>query len=140
MVKTGRRWLAIAAESGRMVSEMQKQSRSTLALNASRAVWLLFASSLAGCSRTGFDEPFADSHTGSYIIFGLFCAAFAGVILTLSALLRLRSRHFTESERILWALIILFFPVAGAVAFFLVRPRERLRAPSAVRIFRGKLR
>ena len=47
----------------------------------------------------------------------LFCA-----LLFFTALASLRQRRISESERLVWVLIMLFFPFIGPIAFFLVSP------------------
>ncbi|MDF3128669.1 PLDc N-terminal domain-containing protein [Kiritimatiellaeota bacterium B1221] len=58
----------------------------------------------------------------------------AGVLLTiwvaLMALIKLRRRPMDETARALWALLIVYAPLIGAMVFFIVRPGT---APDEVR-------
>ena len=42
--------------------------------------------------------------------------------LSLSALIRLRRTHLTETGKALWALLIIAVPILGPLAFFIVKP------------------
>jgi hypothetical protein len=44
------------------------------------------------------------------------------LVIALLALVQLRRANLPESARAVWALIILVIPVAGAIAYWIVRP------------------
>ena len=46
------------------------------------------------------------------------------VVLSLFALFQLRNRNLSSGLKLGWTLIILLLPVIGAVAFFIVVPKE----------------
>jgi len=46
-------------------------------------------------------------------------------ILSIIALFGLRQRNLAETSRALWAITIVFAPILGAVAFWIVQPQER---------------
>jgi hypothetical protein len=48
------------------------------------------------------------------------------LILAILALLQLRRQALPEVARAIWAAVILLVPIAGAVAFWIVRPGDRI--------------
>lgn len=56
-------------------------------------------------------------------------ALFVWIALSVFALLQLRHRHMPETMRWLWVALILLMPIAGALAFLVVRPGMS-RSPS----------
>lgn len=44
------------------------------------------------------------------------------LVLAVLALIRLRSLNLPETARAIWAVVILLVPIAGALAFWIVRP------------------
>ncbi len=46
-------------------------------------------------------------------------------ILSIIALFGLRQRSLAETPRALWAITIVFAPILGVVAFWIVQPQER---------------
>jgi len=45
-------------------------------------------------------------------------------LFSIIALLGLRRRHLTDTNQVLWALLVVAIPILGALAFFIVRPSE----------------
>ncbi len=48
------------------------------------------------------------------------------IIFAILALFQLRRLEMSETARAMWAALILLIPIAGAIAFWIVRPASRL--------------
>jgi len=62
---------------------------------------------------------------GEFLILFFWCLLpIAWIALSIYTLLALKSIHLNETARALWAILIVFVPILGAVAYWLVRPDE----------------
>ncbi|MEE4215808.1 MAG: PLDc N-terminal domain-containing protein [Bacteroidales bacterium] len=49
------------------------------------------------------------------------------VLLPLIALIDILTHEFTGSNKIIWVIIVIFFPLMGAVLYFLIGQRQKIR-------------
>ncbi|MBS0011957.1 MAG: PLDc_N domain-containing protein [Bacteroidales bacterium] len=49
------------------------------------------------------------------------------VLLPLIALIDILTHEFTGSNKIIWVFIVIFFPVMGAILYFLIGTRQKIR-------------
>lgn len=72
-------------------------------------------------------------HTGFMILQALNCLLLLFWLgLSLAALLGLRKKNISETARVLWALVILVIPIMGAVAFWMVNPKDETPPDNSV--------
>lgn len=46
------------------------------------------------------------------------------IVLAIYAFLQMRKQSLTEEQRLLWSVVIIVFPIIGALAFLLRKPKE----------------
>jgi len=49
------------------------------------------------------------------------------ILLPLIALIDILSHEFTGFNKIIWVIIVLFLPIMGAILYFLIGPRQKIR-------------
>jgi hypothetical protein len=58
---------------------------------------------------------------------GLIVVIVIVILLPLIALIDILSHEFTGSNKIIWVIIVLFFPIMGAILYFLIGTRQKIR-------------
>ncbi len=58
---------------------------------------------------------------------GLILIVIIIILLPLIALIDILTHEFTGSNKIIWVIIVLFFPVMGAILYFLIGTRQKVR-------------
>jgi hypothetical protein len=49
------------------------------------------------------------------------------ILLPLIALIDILSHEFTGTNKLIWVIIVLFFPIMGAILYFLIGTRQKIR-------------
>jgi len=49
------------------------------------------------------------------------------ILLPLIALIDILTNEFTGSNKIIWVIIVIFFPIIGAILYFLIGTRQKIR-------------
>lgn len=49
------------------------------------------------------------------------------ILLPLIALIDILTHEFTGSNKIIWVIIVIFFPIMGAILYFLIGTRQKIR-------------
>ena len=57
---------------------------------------------------------------------GLIVIGVIVVILPLIALIDILTNEFTGSNKIIWVIIVIFFPIMGALLYFLIGTRQKI--------------
>lgn len=70
--------------------------------------------------------PFFDGFNVRFLVFQMLncLVLLAWLGLSIAALLGLRKKSMDETARVLWTLVILAIPIMGAVAFWIVTPKN----------------
>jgi len=58
---------------------------------------------------------------------GLIVVIAIAIILPLVALIDILTHEFTGSNKIVWVIIVIFFPIMGALLYFLIGTRQKIR-------------
>ena len=57
---------------------------------------------------------------------GLIVILIIVVLLPLIALIDILTHEFTGSNKIIWVIIVIFFPIMGAILYFLIGTRQKI--------------
>jgi len=49
------------------------------------------------------------------------------ILLPLIALIDILSHEFTGTNKLIWVIIVIFFPIMGAILYFLIGTRQKIR-------------
>jgi len=49
------------------------------------------------------------------------------ILLPLIALIDILTHEFTGTNKLIWVIIVLFFPIMGAILYFLIGTRQKVR-------------
>ncbi len=58
---------------------------------------------------------------------GLIVVIAIAILLPLVALIDILTHEFTGSNKIVWVIIVIFFPIMGALLYFLIGTRQKIR-------------
>lgn len=61
-----------------------------------------------------------------FLFIFLVIIVFISVLLPLLALIEVLTNEFTGQNKLIWVLVILFFPILGAILYFLLGRQQRL--------------
>ncbi len=59
--------------------------------------------------------------------FGLVVILIIIILLPLIALIDILTHEFTGTNKLIWVIIVIFFPIMGAILYFLIGTRQKIR-------------